>query len=85
MNGNLWHCAGAKTTPGERVGLLNYFCRMYMRTQEALADIVPQEVIDRNPPRLAELIGAPYPNRDLYGPDPDLITKYFIRTRHPKG
>jgi len=85
MNGNLWHGAGPKTTPGESVGLLNYFCRMYMRTQEPMQNIVTREIIERNPPRFGELIGAPYPNPDLYGPDADMITKYFVRTRNPYG
>lgn len=85
LHGNVWHCAGPKRTPGERVGMLNYFSRMYMRTQEALVDLVPKEVIERNPPRFAELIGAPYPDRDRYGPDPQHIGKYFLRTRNPFG
>jgi len=85
MHGNLWHCAGPKTTPGERVGILNYFTRMFMRTQEPICDMIPREIIDRNPPRFGELIGAPYPDPDRYGPDPDHITKHFIRTRNPLG
>ena len=85
MHGNLWHCAGPKTTPGERVGILNYFSRMYMRTQEPMADMITREILDRNPPRFAELIGAPYPNPDRYGPDADYLSQFFIRTRNPFG
>jgi hypothetical protein len=85
MNGNLWHCAGPKSTPGERVGILNYFSRMYMRTQEPMVDMISREIIERNPPRFAELIGAPYPDPNRYGPDPDHISKYFVRTRNPYG
>lgn len=85
MHGNLWHCAGPKSTPGERVGILNYFSRMYMRTQEPMVDMISREIIDRNPPRFGELIGAPYPDPNRYGPDPDHISKYFIRTRNSFG
>lgn len=87
MHGNLWHCAGPKSTPGERVGLLNYFCRMYMKTQEPYSDLVTKEMIERNPPRFAELVGVgkPYSNRTHYGPEANLITDYFVRTRNPFG
>lgn len=87
MHGNLWHCAGPRTIPGERIGLLNYFCRMYMKTQEPYSDLVTKEMIDRNPPRFAELVGVnkPYANRDHYGPEANLISDYFVRTRNPFG
>ena len=63
FGGNLWHGAGSRQIPGERVGMTCYFSRMYARQQEPLADLVSDEAVKRNPPRFAELIGRynPYP------------------------
>lgn len=65
FNGNIWHCAGARTLPGIRVGMTVYFSRMYARTQEPLDELISDEVVARNPPRFAQLIGRhnPYPMR----------------------
>ncbi|MEM7141835.1 MAG: phytanoyl-CoA dioxygenase family protein [Actinomycetota bacterium] len=63
FHGNLWHSAGARTLPGERVGMTVYFNRMYVRPQEDLNAVISDEVIARNPPRFAHLVGRnnPYP------------------------
>ena len=86
FNGNLWHSAGARTIPGERVGMTVYFNRMYARPQEDLNAVISDEVVARNPPRFAHLIGRnnPYPATDfeifnLRG------AKYFPRTMDPRG
>ena len=66
FNGNLWHGAGARTLPGERVGMTVYFNRMYIRPQEDLNAVISDEAIARNPPRFAHLVGRnnPYPARE---------------------
>ena len=66
FNGNLWHSAGARTLPGERVGMTCYFRRMYAIPQEDLNGVISDEVIARNPPRFAHLVGrdSPYPGKD---------------------
>ncbi len=63
-SGNLWHGAGARTIPGVRIGMTVYFSRMYARTQEPLNDLISDEIVERNPPRFAELIGRynPFPS-----------------------
>ena len=70
FGGNLWHGAGARTLPGERVGMTVYFSRMYARPQEDLNAVLPDEVIARNPPRFAQLVGRynPYPSSGLGAP-----------------
>lgn len=67
FSGNLWHGAGARTLPGERVGMTVYFTRMYARPQEDLNSVISDEVVARNPPRFAHLIGRenPYPKTEL--------------------
>jgi hypothetical protein len=86
FNGNLWHSAGARTLPGERVGMTQYFRRMYAIPQEDLNGVISDEVIARNPPRFAHLVGrdSPYPAQDyeffnLKG------TKYFGSTADSRG
>jgi hypothetical protein len=53
--GNMWHGAFPRTAPGLRVTMLNVFCRSYIRG-EPIENLTP-EVLDRNPPRFAELLG----------------------------
>ena len=67
FNGNLIHGAGARTLPGERVGMTVYFKRMYVQSQEDLNSVIGDEVIACNPPRFAHLIGcdSPYPAKDF--------------------
>lgn len=67
FSGNLIHGAGARTLPGERVGMTVYFKRMYVQPQEDLNSVISDEVVARNPPRFAHLIGRdnPYPAKDF--------------------
>ena len=67
FNGNLWHSAGARKLPGERVGMTQYFRRMYAIPQEDLNGVISDEVIARNPSRFAHLVGrdSPYPGEDF--------------------
>ena len=63
FSGNLIHGAGAWTIPGERVGMTVYFKRMYVQPQEDLNSVISDEVVARNPPRFAHLIGRDNPYR----------------------
>ena len=86
FSGNLWHCAGARTIPGVRIGMTVYFSRMYARTQEPLNDLISDEIVARNPPRFAELIGRynPYPS-DRYGFDAAKLARYAGKTNDQRG
>jgi hypothetical protein len=86
FSGNLWHSAGARTIPGERVGMTVYFNRMYARPQEDLSGVISDEVVERNPPRFAHLIGRdnPYPGKD-FGFFNLRGAKYFPKTMDPRG
>ena len=67
FNGNLWHSAGARKLPGERVGMTQYFRRMYAIPQEDLNGVISDEVIARNPSRFAHLVGrdSPYSGQNF--------------------
>ena len=54
-HGNTWHGAFNRTAPGLRVSIPIYMARPYIRTQEGLVGKVPDEMLDRNPPRFAIL------------------------------
>ena len=54
-HGNTWHGAFNRTAPGLRVSVPVYMARPYIRTQEGLVGKIPQEMLDRNPPRFAIL------------------------------
>ena len=86
FTGNLWHGAGARTLPGLRVGMTVYFSRLYARTQEPLNDLISDEIVARNPPRFAELIGRynPYP-MDYYGFDGAKLRRYAGKTNDQLG
>ena len=53
---NTWHMALPRTKPGLRVTLLYHYCRSHLQTQSSFRDQVPQESLDRNPPRFAQLL-----------------------------
>jgi ectoine hydroxylase-related dioxygenase (phytanoyl-CoA dioxygenase family) len=56
-HGNTWHGSYARAKPGVRMNLAMYFCRRFVEPQEKFRDAVPQELIDRNGPRFAQLVG----------------------------
>lgn len=72
-NGATWHGNCGRTAPGERVTLHTSYTRMILRPF-ANNDIVPQEVIDRNP-GMAQLLGRGLPFGMEYdnGSDPELM------------
>lgn len=55
--GRTWHGAVTRTAPGIRVNLITAMCRNFIRPQEPYREDVDQEVLDRNDPRLAVLLG----------------------------
>jgi Phytanoyl-CoA dioxygenase (PhyH) len=57
FGGQVWHGAFARTAPGFRAALIMYMCRPHLTTQGEYGKHVPQEVIDRHPPRFATLMG----------------------------
>jgi hypothetical protein len=57
FGGNVWHGSFARTAPGYRVSATAYMCRPHMRTQGTFGYEVPQEIIDRNPPEFARIMG----------------------------
>lgn len=86
FSGNLIHGAGSRTIPGERLGMTVYFKRMYVQPQKDLNAVISDEVVARNPPRFAHLIG-----RDNTFPAEDFgffIAKgmeYLARTADNRG
>ena len=54
-HGNTWHGAFNRTAPGLRVSVPVYMSRPFIRSQEDLVGKIPQEMLDRNPPRFAIL------------------------------
>lgn len=56
-HGNTWHGAFPRTAPGMRLTLITSYFRSYMRTQELYRERVTDEMLERNPPRFATLMG----------------------------
>jgi hypothetical protein len=57
-HGNLWHGAFPKTTDGLRMNVTSYHCHRRLKTQEAYQWRVSEDMIERNPPAFARLVGA---------------------------
>ncbi len=57
-HGNTWHGALPRTAPGLRISLVTFFQRWYMRLQNGHADKVTPEMLARNDPRFATLVGV---------------------------
>ncbi len=55
--GHTWHGAFARTAPGLRINLLMAMMRPHMRPQEPYRENVRQDILDRNPPVFARLMG----------------------------
>jgi ectoine hydroxylase-related dioxygenase (phytanoyl-CoA dioxygenase family) len=75
-NGALWHGNSGRTAPGQRVTLHTSFVRMHIRP---FADhsLVPEEVIARNPPLFAQLLGRglPFGEERDNGSEPALMDR----------
>jgi ectoine hydroxylase-related dioxygenase (phytanoyl-CoA dioxygenase family) len=57
INGAVWHGSSTNRTHRERVALLGFFCRAFMKPQQDHLKIVSQAVIDRATPTLRRLLG----------------------------
>ena len=60
FEGRLWHQTGGNTTTDQqRVGILAYYCRPFVRQQENFFASLPPDVLERTKqdPRLRQLIG----------------------------
>lgn len=69
-HGTTWHGSYPRKAEGVRANLFLVFCRSYMRPIRDYRRWTPQEIIDRNPPEFAKLIGM----KTLYPTDPDRQT-----------
>ena len=75
-HGNMWHGAYEKLTDGLRINVTTYMCHSRIKTQEHRRDVT-QEMLDRNTPEFARLLGADsWMGFDEKGPDFSRITKY---------
>jgi ectoine hydroxylase-related dioxygenase (phytanoyl-CoA dioxygenase family) len=72
-NGALWHGNCGRNAPGERVTFHTSMCRMHIKPFANNAD-VPQSVVERNPPLMAQLLGRGLPMgvEGEDGPNPEL-------------
>jgi ectoine hydroxylase-related dioxygenase (phytanoyl-CoA dioxygenase family) len=72
-NGATWHGNCGRNAPGERVTFHTSMCRLHMKPFANNA-AVPQDVIDRNPPLMAQLLGRGLPMgvEGDEGPNPEL-------------
>jgi len=56
-NGSIWHGSFPRTLPGVRLTLVTIYTRPFVIPQERYREEVTPEILDRNPPRFAELMG----------------------------
>jgi hypothetical protein len=54
-HGNTWHGAFRRSSPGLRIQVPVYMARPYVRTQEDLIGRIPEEMLERHPPRFGWL------------------------------
>ncbi len=57
-HGNTWHGAFPKQTDGLRLNLTTYMCNKRLKPQENYLPNLTDEIIERNPPEFARLLGA---------------------------
>ena len=57
-HGNTWHGAFEKKTDGLRLGVNSFFCHRCLKTEENYQWRVTPEMLERNPPAFAKLVGA---------------------------
>ena len=57
VNGALWHGSAANRTNQDRVGLLGFFCRSFMKPQQDHLKLASDAVVARATPTLKRLIG----------------------------
>lgn len=57
FHGNCWHGAFPKETAGLRLSVNAYYMQNYFKAQERFVEKVSQEMLERNGPRFASLLG----------------------------
>jgi ectoine hydroxylase-related dioxygenase (phytanoyl-CoA dioxygenase family) len=57
VNGALWHASSANRANQERVGLLGFFCRSFMKPQQDHLKLASDEMLTRATPTLRRLLG----------------------------
>jgi ectoine hydroxylase-related dioxygenase (phytanoyl-CoA dioxygenase family) len=71
FGGNTWHATYPKRDDGTRIHVIYAFCRNYVNPAEDFSD-VPDEVVERHGPDLAQLIGRnAWQGYGIEGPDID--------------
>ena len=85
-HGNTWHGAYARTAPGLRINLIMFFCRPFMQQQEWYRDRLSPEILERNGPRLAQLVGMdlPFP-MGVEGPNRESFARLIAANRTQWG
>lgn len=64
IDGRIWHGSGANQTDHDRVALLGFFCRSFMKPQQDHLHLVAPDLIEGGTPTLQRLLGlASQPNR----------------------
>jgi ectoine hydroxylase-related dioxygenase (phytanoyl-CoA dioxygenase family) len=83
--GTTWHGSFPRTAPGLRVNLIMAFCRVYMKQVRDFRNEIPEDVIARNAPEFAQLIGMNtlYPIDKKTGTDPKKIQAFTGAGRNP--
>ncbi len=80
-HGALWHGSYGRTTPGLRAGLAYAYSRMFVTPLEGHRERVTKEMLDRNPPRFASLLGQHVPTGYAEaGPDLATVGRAVART-----
>ena len=85
-HGNTWHGAAPRTAPGLRINLIMFFCRPFMQQQEWYRDRLTPEILQRNGPRLAQLVGMdlPFPMTEA-GPNFESFARLIAANRTQWG
>lgn len=77
--GNTWHGAYERKVPGLRINTAVVYCRSYIQTQEFIRQGLTDDMLERNPPRFADLMGVKnFLGFGREGPD-------FTKRRHQWG
>jgi Phytanoyl-CoA dioxygenase (PhyH) len=81
-HGAVWHGSFGRVTPGLRAGVAYAHSRMFITPLEAYREHVTKEMLDRNPPRFAKLLGQHVPTGSTEE-GPDLEKVYYAVARTP--
>ena len=87
FGGTTWHAAYPRTAPGLRVTFVMTFCRAYMKPMRDFRTGMSKEILARNPPEFADLIGmdALFPMDPRKEASPDTFEKHRAAGRNMWG